>query len=920
MSLEFEISLNDVADALQYLDSGDRDLWIRMGMAIKREFGETGFDVWDSWSSGYPKYKAKEAANTWKGFKYAGAKGSVTIGSLISLAKEKGFTFKRTEFSDEQKQKLKAEYEWRQLARKHDEIREIENTQRWHDVVAEFSQKLVSRLSQEGVSPYLDKKKVGAYGIYFAPHSFVIRTNDNFSIDLFEGAEQVQAFFKNKRDKDSFVFFKRGSILIPLRDCFGEFKNFQIIFNDGKNKRFLTNGRKSGLYHVLGELGNEAALVFCEGYATGASVHMATGWPVVVCFDAGNLPTVAEPFASYAGLKIIAGDNDHETFVETGKNPGLEKAKEAAQKCGGLFCVPSFKGDASGLSDFNDLYVTEGAHEVQSQLTAATIFTQVSKITEHESSPEAPAYYDEIPVPDYEPMGDSPTANSPDHSAKDVEEITLENLLQRYALTDPDSKVWDSQQKKLIKIGSFKNLVRPKMYKEWLEHDKRRTVLTDDILGEAAAAQKKGRGGLAEALRRYVYLNPSDTVWDKQTREVVAVAHLKIAIADCYTAWVTHPEREEMPVRNLVFDPTQRVNAKNHINLFRGLAISPRKDPARCERIIEMLMLLCNNDIEVFRWLRRWLAYPLINVGAKMETAVLCHSDVHGSGKSYFFDVVMRAIYGEYSRTVGQAQLEGQYNDWMSRVLYCVYEEVLSRAQRYSHVGTIKQTITGKTVRIEKKFMSGWEEANHMNAVFLSNEVLPLPVEPSDRRFLVLWPEKKLYEHLQHGVDEDLANGGAAAFYQFLLDTPMMIEGEEYQFNEHTKPPMTRAKERLIEHGRAIWEVFFNEWQNGELKHNDITVPFCCVMLSDLFEIFKAWCGKNHENGMGAHKFSSFISSKLRKRKDLHYSYLNFKGKSSFYMVDQCPYDKTQEEWLGACVYEWQRILSSSAQEKSSAA
>jgi putative DNA primase/helicase len=518
----------------------------------------------------------------------------------------------------------------------------------------------------------------------------------------------------------------------------------------------------------------------------------------------------------------------------------------------------------------------------------------------------ASAYEDYVPLDDNENM----PADIPPAPTLTAAEITVEYYLRRYALTEPDAKVWDFDSHKLIKSGAFKNIIKPKIYTEWLNHPGRRTVALEDVEIDAAAAQKKGRGGLGEALRKYVYLNPSDTVWNKDTRMLLPVAHLKIAIADCYAMWVTHPEREEIPVQNFVFDPTQKVDVKTHINQFRGLALSPERDDKRCERIVRMLMALCNNDKSVFRWLRRWLAYPLINVGAKMATAVLCHSDVHGSGKSYFFDVVMRAIYGENSRTVGQAQLEGQYNDWMSKVLYCVYEEVLSRSQKYSHVGTIKQTITGKTVRIEKKFMSGWEEANHMNSVFLSNEVLPLPVEPSDRRFLVIWPETKLYEELQRGVDADLKEGGAAAFYQFLLDTKMQNDDESYPFDEHTEPPMTEAKERLIEHGRAVWEVFYNEWERGALEHNNMPVPFGSIRVSDLFKYFSAWCKINNEHSLGSKNFASFIGSKVKKRKDLNFNYKTFIGKATFFVVGLCPHDKTQEQWLGACVEGHSEILN----------
>jgi len=916
---DFDCSLDDIKSALRHLDCEDTAVWLRSGMAIKSEFGESGFDIWDGWSQGDSRYKYKEALAKWKSFKGSSARGSVSIGTILHWAFERGFKFERPDLTPEQKAEFAKERDRRRKLAAEAAAIEEANIQRWYGVVADTCNSLLPLLKPTGVSKYLGMKKVGAYGVHFAPHSFVIRTKDNFTVDVFTDTQAIAQFFekqklksKAEREADSFHFFKKGSILVPLRDMSGAIKNFQIIWNDGSSKRFFTNGRKSGYYHLIGEIA-DVPIIFCEGYATGASLHKATGWPVVVCFDAGNMPVVAELFADFPHQKIFAGDNDWETALDPKKkNAGLVKAQEAAQIGRGTWCVPQFLGDAKGLSDFNDLHVSEGLAEVTVQLNDALLSSQlVSGIAGAlnsfiaEIDRDSPPDYGDIPLPgdDYIPPNDG----SPEPSLS-AEQLSLDDLINRYALTDPDAKVWDSLQKKIIKAGAFKSIVRPAMYKQWLEHDKRRTVLLDDVAREVANAQKRGRGGLAQSLNRYVYLNPSDSAWDKVDRQIVALSHLRYAIADCFEMWVKHPDREEIPHKNLVFDPTQQCDTKTHINQFRGLAIKPSDDLDRCRGIVAMLRGLCNNDPAVFKWLRRWLAYPLINVGAKMETSVLCHSDVHGSGKSYFFDVVMRAIYGEYSRTVGQAQLEGQYNDWMSKVLYCVYEEVLSRSQRYSHTGTIKQTITGKTVRIEKKFMSGWEEANHMNSVFLSNEVLPLPVEPSDRRFLVIWPETKLYEDLQRAVDTELKNGGAEAFYRLLLNTSMQDPGEEYPFDEHTKPPMTEAKSRLIEHGRPIWEVFYNEWKDLGLEHNGCSVPYCSVRLADLYAIFQTWCKRNNEHGMGAHKFSSFIGSKLKKRTDLHYKFMNCSGKSSFYIVGEPPKDKSQEEWLGGCVWEFERI------------
>lgn len=548
-------------------------------------------------------------------------------------------------------------------------------------------------------------------------------------------------------------------------------------------------------------------------------------------------------------------------------------------------------------NDFNDLHALGGLDAVRVQLDAAMASFIPKAVQLVDSTDLSPPDFGEMPMD---------ATDSPDPI--DKERPSLEGVLRRFALIS-EGGVWDADKHRILKKLAFKDLIGKELFSQWVDHASRRTVDKADVLRAPPPPQEGGRG-VVGALMRYVYLNPSDMAWDKHERELVPLKELKYAIADCFDDWIKHPSRVEVLRRNLVFDPSQQVDPVTHINTFRGFAIEPVRNDIACLHIQNALWKLCNEDQEVFLWLRRWLAYPLQNPGAKMASAVLVHSSIHGSGKSYFFDVVMRAIYGEYGKTVGQAQLEGQYNDWMSRTLYCCYEEVLSRGQKYSHTGTLKQVITGGTVRIEKKFTSGWEEANHMNSVFLSNEVLPLPVEPSDRRFLVIWPEAKMYEHLQFGVDYELQHGGAEAFYQYLLDTPMQLEGEDRPFGPHTQPPMTAAKAKLIEHGLPVWEVFFNAWQAGEINHNGKPVPFCAVRVGDLFKVFDKWVQSNKEHGMGAHKFQSFIGSKLRKRRDLDYLIAGRPLlKATFFIAGECPEGMAQKEWLGGCVAEFERIL-----------
>ena len=156
-------------------------------------------------------------------------------------------------------------------------------------------------------------------------------------------------------------------LLIPLRDTAGKLHSLQTITLDG-DKRSHPGGRIKGCYHSIGKPAGR--LIVCEGYATGASIHEATGDAVAVSFNAGNLEAVAMALhIKYPALKLIlAADDDH----LTDGNPGLSKATAAALAVGGLLAVPSFPADRPDkATDFNDLHQLASAGAVKSCMDAA---------------------------------------------------------------------------------------------------------------------------------------------------------------------------------------------------------------------------------------------------------------------------------------------------------------------------------------------------------------------------------------------------------------------------------------------------------------------------------------------------------------------------------------------------------------------
>lgn len=568
--------------------------------------------------------------------------------------------------------------------------------------------------------------------------------------------------------------------------------------------------------------------------------------------------------------------------------------------------------------DFNDLHQLAGLAEVHRQLFSGL------------SSPGAGAV--DSPAP---PAPEATTKNEGGQGTPDLETsgpLTVDQCVERFQFVTPNGHVFDTESHDLLKPATAKALMRPKIYDGWLLDNRRKDVRLSDVKPLVFQAEARERG-LAATEKRYVLLYGSSEVWDKETQEVMHVNAMRLARADCFDMWIKSPSRQEIHRSKLVFDPTCTVDTTTHINRFRGLPMTPERNDDKCQAIIDLALHLCNGRYREFHWLMCWLSYPLQNVGAKMDTAILMHSPQEGTGKSLLFDGVVKTIYGEYGATVGQHQLESQYSDWRSCKLFALFEEVLSRDQKFNYTGALKYMITGATQRLEQKFLASWEEANHMNSVFLSNEIQPWPLDNSDRRMHVLWPMTRLDQSKQRAVQKEIDSGGIEAFYAFLLEYPLKWPDESMlpdldeavgrgndavqgfinalpanSFDTRTKPPMTQEKLNLIECGRPSWEVFFRDWLDGVLE-----VPVMPCLVEDLFQVFRRWADSGLENKVSQHKFSNYAAKipDLQRRKDVRYTQGQSERKGRFFVPlaladDKRPrVDETQSEYFGRCAQQF---------------
>jgi putative DNA primase/helicase len=136
---------------------------------------------------------------------------------------------------------------------------------------------------------------------------------------------------------------------------------------------------KGELTPDVGEFTKNTAVAIVEGYATGCSIHQATGLPTIVAFGKSNMADVALMLRGLFRenpILFCADDDLKPSSVNVGFQAALAAATAQRESpheilryaVNGRVILPRFKDPSLG-GDFNDLACAEGLDEVSSQLS-----------------------------------------------------------------------------------------------------------------------------------------------------------------------------------------------------------------------------------------------------------------------------------------------------------------------------------------------------------------------------------------------------------------------------------------------------------------------------------------------------------------------------------------------------------------------
>lgn len=602
-------------------------------------------------------------------------------------------------------------------------------------------------------------------------------------------------------------FSPQGAIVVPMMDTSGRVHGLQFILSrkthakrmerTKRDKEFWPTGLvMKGHFHLIG-MPTFVCLV-AEGYATAASLYEATGLPVAVAFAANNLQPVAEALAKrYKGVKIVVCADD-----------------DAFGHC--IECrAPVRVADGPACPACGKPHTRENAGVTRSSAAA----------------------------------------------------LVVSGIWLKPVFSD-DTARWEKFQANGNKITDFNDLhaidgltsVRIQV-EAALEQAR--------VVSPRAAARQpppRGEGGAQdnivpfsspeELLERFSLIyGGAQTVFDHQEHMLLSLSDMRDACLtrETHRRWMESPDKRIVRLSEVGFDPAG-TDPNVKCNLWGGWPTTAQK--GECSVLLDLLRFLCcmeDKPEELYDWVLKWLAYPIQNPGAKMKTSLVLHG-TQGAGKNMFFEAYM-AIFGQYGRVVDQSAVEDKFNDWASRKLFLIADEVVARQELYHTKGKIKALITGDWIRINPKNVSAHDERNHVNLVFMSNEVQPLMLEEGDRRFTVIWTPPKLAPNFYVEVQREIDNGGIAALHDYLLNVPL---GD---FANHTNPPMTRAKADLIDLGMDSTERFWKHYTGGEIGG----VEPRPARSEEIYDLYRAWCPRQ---GISKPAPAHILTARLGKRLD----------------------------------------------------
>ena len=312
-----------------------------------------------------------------------------------------------------------------------------------------------------------------------------------------------------------------------------------------------------------------------------------------------------------------------------------------------------------------------------------------------------------------------------------------------------------------------------------------------------------------------------------------------------YTAWDLFINHQlDLTVKALKFYSED----KDVFNFFRGYDYKQLEEVK--EEIIKPFLnhiyeVIANENQEVYKYILVWIASILQQPNFKTEVALVILGN-QGTGKNIFTNVICKLMARYANENITSIEsIVGRFNAVLENKKLLVLNELQSiESNKYLNSDALKSVISDRRININQKNEPERLCENVANFIMVSNNLFPIKIEGTDRRYCVSKTSDKYRGNFEYF--DNLCNSFTDEFYENLFTFFMMMDVSKTNLR---KIPNTEMKEDIKEASMSSYELFRRE-NYDTIK--DTTGP-------DLFNMYQEFVRINNFNYCSSRTFISNI-------------------------------------------------------------
>lgn len=233
---------------------------------------------------------------------------------------------------------------------------------------------------------------------------------------------------------------------------------------------------------------------------------------------------------------------------------------------------------------------------------------------------------------------------------------------------------------------------------------------------------------------------------------------------DAGSVWMESKDRREYG--RVIFYPGSIPS--NDYNLWTGFNIEPSK--GNCDTLLHHIFNnIANKNEIIYEYIINWLAHLVQYPHEKIGTALVLKGE-RGTGKGTFCKVLEQIFGKHYIQLANSSHLTGKFNKHLQDKLVVFADEAICKDDKQSE-SIIKMLITENNIVIEPKGVDSFTVKNYCRLIIASNNDWIVPAGVDERRFVAIEVGNEFKQNHQyfHQVHDELNNGGASAFLEYLL-------------------------------------------------------------------------------------------------------------------------------------------------------